>query len=225
MFVSNSGQGPTGGVSSTSRSRDCLGQQFFHRDSTLEPPGFAVQEACSLHGAVHACWHPQRLRCPLPASVSEKLKLTLELGVGVYPPANPEVAIMQELCSHRATQSAVIPNLEPNTRYEFMVRLHVDQISSSWSSVVYHQTLPAGNQTIRAHQFPSLSSYLDLFLLFVRLSSACELLDNLKLWGSHAGLGLLGSMLCSSDHKDKNELFANKTCYVQHHSNRRLEFE
>lgn len=109
---------------------------------------------------------------------------------------------MQELCSLRATQSAVITNLEPNTRYEFMVRLHVDQISSSWSSVVYHQTLPAGNQTIRSHQFPSLSSYLDPFLLFVRLSSACEPLDNLKLWGNHAGLGLPGILLCSSDHNE-----------------------
>lgn len=43
----------------------------------------------------------------------------------------------------------MIPNLEPNTRYEFVVRLHLDQISSPWSSVVYHRTLPAGNETIR----------------------------------------------------------------------------
>lgn len=47
----------------------------------------------------------------------------------------------------------MIPNLEPNTRYEFVVRLHLDQISSPWSSVVYHQTLPAGNETIRIHLF------------------------------------------------------------------------
>ncbi|XP_072291432.1 protogenin B-like [Eucyclogobius newberryi] len=40
-------------------------------------------------------------------------------------------------------QSAMIQKLNPNTRYEFVVRLHVDQMSSPWSSVVYHQTLPS----------------------------------------------------------------------------------
>lgn len=40
----------------------------------------------------------------------------------------------------------VVLNLGPNTRYEFVVRLHVDQMSSPWSSVVYHQTLPAGKK-------------------------------------------------------------------------------
>ncbi|XP_055011676.1 protogenin B [Boleophthalmus pectinirostris] len=42
-----------------------------------------------------------------------------------------------------AKQSVIIPKLHPNTRYEFVVRLHVDQMSSPWSSVVYHQTLPS----------------------------------------------------------------------------------
>ncbi|XP_047451962.1 protogenin B-like isoform X2 [Mugil cephalus] len=37
-------------------------------------------------------------------------------------------------------QSVTVQNLLPNTRYEFVVRLHVDQMSSPWSSVVYHQT-------------------------------------------------------------------------------------
>nr|XP_046249244.1 protogenin B-like [Scatophagus argus] len=41
------------------------------------------------------------------------------------------------------TQSVTVQNLDPNTRYEFVVRLHVDQMSSPWSSVVYHRTLPA----------------------------------------------------------------------------------
>ncbi|KAM6936966.1 protogenin B-like [Xenentodon cancila] len=40
-------------------------------------------------------------------------------------------------------QSVMVQNLTPNTRYEFVVRLHVDQMSSPWSSVVYHQTPPA----------------------------------------------------------------------------------
>lgn len=56
---------------------------------------------------------------------------------------------MEEFCFHSTTQTALLQNLDPNTRYEFVVRLHVDQISSPWSSVVYHQTLPAGTKTIR----------------------------------------------------------------------------
>ncbi|KAL7401590.1 hypothetical protein ABVT39_001820 [Epinephelus coioides] len=40
-------------------------------------------------------------------------------------------------------QSVMVQNLLPNTRYEFVVRLHVDQMSSTWSSVVYHMTPPA----------------------------------------------------------------------------------
>ncbi len=47
---------------------------------------------------------------------------------------------------HSTKQSVMVPNLDPNTRYEFVVRLHVDQMSSPWSSVVYHRTLPAGNK-------------------------------------------------------------------------------
>ncbi|KAG7245479.1 hypothetical protein INR49_010930 [Caranx melampygus] len=41
-------------------------------------------------------------------------------------------------------QGVTVQNLDSNTRYEFVVRLHVDQMSSPWSSVVYHRTLPAG---------------------------------------------------------------------------------
>ncbi|KAM8892723.1 protogenin B [Spinachia spinachia] len=40
-------------------------------------------------------------------------------------------------------QSVMVQDLDPNTRYEFVVRLHADQMSSPWSSVVYYQTLPA----------------------------------------------------------------------------------
>ncbi|XP_018866859.4 protogenin isoform X1 [Gorilla gorilla gorilla] len=36
----------------------------------------------------------------------------------------------------------LVQDLEPNTKYEFAVRLHVDQLSSPWSPVVYHSTLP-----------------------------------------------------------------------------------
>nr|XP_056721989.1 protogenin [Euleptes europaea] len=36
----------------------------------------------------------------------------------------------------------LIQGLEASTRYEFAVRLHVDQLSSPWSPVLYHTTLP-----------------------------------------------------------------------------------
>ncbi|XP_054980531.1 protogenin [Sorex araneus] len=36
----------------------------------------------------------------------------------------------------------LVQGLEPNTKYEFAVRLHVAQLSSPWSPVVYHSTLP-----------------------------------------------------------------------------------
>uniref|UniRef100_G3TG99 Protogenin n=1 Tax=Loxodonta africana TaxID=9785 RepID=G3TG99_LOXAF len=36
----------------------------------------------------------------------------------------------------------LVEGLEPNTKYEFAVRLHVGRLSSPWSPVVYHSTLP-----------------------------------------------------------------------------------
>ncbi|XP_061102977.1 protogenin A-like [Conger conger] len=41
-----------------------------------------------------------------------------------------------------AQQSMLVQGLEPNTRYEFAVRLRVDQLASPWSPVVYQSTLP-----------------------------------------------------------------------------------
>ncbi|CDQ78999.1 unnamed protein product [Oncorhynchus mykiss] len=43
-----------------------------------------------------------------------------------------------------AEKNILVPDLEPNTRYEFAVRLHLDQLSSPWSPVVYQSTLPEG---------------------------------------------------------------------------------
>ncbi|XP_071271847.1 protogenin B-like [Salvelinus alpinus] len=40
-------------------------------------------------------------------------------------------------------QSVQIQSLDSNTRYEFVVRLHVDQLASPWSMVVFQRTLPA----------------------------------------------------------------------------------
>ncbi|KAM4597248.1 protogenin A [Fundulus diaphanus] len=39
-------------------------------------------------------------------------------------------------------QRLLVRDLEPNTKYEFAVRLHIDQLSSPWSPVVYHSTFP-----------------------------------------------------------------------------------
>ncbi|KAF7211970.1 protogenin A isoform X1 [Nothobranchius furzeri] len=39
-------------------------------------------------------------------------------------------------------QSLFVQDLEPNTKYEFAVRLHIDQLSSPWSPVAYQTTFP-----------------------------------------------------------------------------------
>uniref|UniRef100_A0A8D3E2R5 Protogenin n=1 Tax=Scophthalmus maximus TaxID=52904 RepID=A0A8D3E2R5_SCOMX len=39
-------------------------------------------------------------------------------------------------------QSLLVRDLEPNTKYEFAIRLHIDQLSSPWSPVVYQSTCP-----------------------------------------------------------------------------------
>uniref|UniRef100_A0A3P8T1I2 Protogenin n=1 Tax=Amphiprion percula TaxID=161767 RepID=A0A3P8T1I2_AMPPE len=41
-----------------------------------------------------------------------------------------------------SVQSLLVQDLEPNTKYEFAIRLHIDQLSSPWSPVVYQTTLP-----------------------------------------------------------------------------------
>ncbi|XP_062861080.1 protogenin A [Trichomycterus rosablanca] len=43
---------------------------------------------------------------------------------------------------HTGDQNLLVKDLESNTRYEFAVRLHVDQLSSPWSPVVYQSTPP-----------------------------------------------------------------------------------
>ncbi|CAL8243246.1 unnamed protein product [Lota lota] len=39
-------------------------------------------------------------------------------------------------------EQLLVQDLEPNTRYEFAIRLHLDQLSSPWSPVVYQNTFP-----------------------------------------------------------------------------------
>lgn len=39
----------------------------------------------------------------------------------------------------------MVKDLQPNTKYEFAIRLHIDQLSSPWSPVVYQSTFANGN--------------------------------------------------------------------------------
>ncbi|KAF7660585.1 hypothetical protein LDENG_00279200 [Lucifuga dentata] len=39
-------------------------------------------------------------------------------------------------------QNLLVQGLEPNTKYEFAIRLHIEQLSSPWSPVVYQSTFP-----------------------------------------------------------------------------------
>lgn len=68
---------------------------------------------------------------------------------------------------YSAEKNILVPDLEPNTRYEFAVRLHLDQLSSPWSPVVYQSTLPEGEHQhgfIQQHMLYRLIEYtLNLF--------------------------------------------------------------
>lgn len=50
--------------------------------------------------------------------------------------------------SDRSEQNLLVTDLEPNTKYEFAIRLHIDQLSSPWSPVVYQSTFPDGELII-----------------------------------------------------------------------------
>jgi len=52
---------------------------------------------------------------------------------------------------YRSETHMLVQGLEPKTMYEFAVRLHVDQLSSPWSPVVYHTTLPEGKALREEH--------------------------------------------------------------------------
>lgn len=52
--------------------------------------------------------------------------------------------VMSSLC--RSEQNLLVRDLEPNTKYEFAIRLHIDQLSSPWSPVVYQSTFPEGER-------------------------------------------------------------------------------
>lgn len=49
----------------------------------------------------------------------------------------------------RSEQNILVRDLEPNTKYEFAIRLHIDQLSSPWSPVVYQSTFPDGKPRVK----------------------------------------------------------------------------
>lgn len=49
----------------------------------------------------------------------------------------------------RSERSILVRDLEPNTKYEFAIRLHIDQLSSPWSPVVYQSTFPDGKPCLK----------------------------------------------------------------------------
>lgn len=49
----------------------------------------------------------------------------------------------------RTEQTVTLTGLQPNTRYEFAVRLHMDHMSSPWSVTVYQKTSLEGNESAR----------------------------------------------------------------------------
>ncbi|TWW76027.1 protogenin B-like [Takifugu flavidus] len=98
------------------------------------PPPDQLTVLASNSTAVTLRWNP-------PALASRK---SVRYTVRCTPVGTRSAAAIRYL--QVTTQTALLQNLDPNTRYEFVVRLHVDQISSPWSSVVYHQTLPAAPQ-------------------------------------------------------------------------------
>lgn len=61
------------------------------------------------------------------------------------------VKFMLFLSLCRSETHMLVQGLEPRTMYEFAVRLHVDQLSSPWSPVVYHTTLPEGKALGEQH--------------------------------------------------------------------------
>lgn len=66
-------------------------------------------------------------------------------------------------CSNE--QNILVRGLEPNTRYEFAIRLHIDTLSSPWSPVVYQNTLPEGNKNVKTLNTSQLSDRINALFL------------------------------------------------------------
>ncbi|KAG7281018.1 hypothetical protein CRUP_016650 [Coryphaenoides rupestris] len=105
----------------------------YQSDQTISTPGCVTVTANSSSSVV--------LRWSRPAFLAGK---PLSFTVRCTPVGTHNASAIRYLQTIK--QNMTVQNLSPNTRYEFVVRLHLDQMSSPWSSVVYHQT-PAAAPT------------------------------------------------------------------------------
>ncbi|XP_051978490.1 protogenin B-like [Xyrauchen texanus] len=98
------------------------------RLAMLPPPDHIHTEANS-SSAVSLVWGR-------PAFSSGK-PLSYSVRYGPVSPSNTSTVRYLQTTE----QTVKVTGLRPNTRYEFAVRLHMDQMSSPWSSTVYERTL------------------------------------------------------------------------------------
>ncbi|XP_041965328.1 protogenin B [Alosa sapidissima] len=103
------------------------------RVATVPPPDHLTAQSHNSSGVL--------LRWRRPAFASVRL-LNYTVRVSPVGPQNASTVHY----THTSNQSLLVSGLKPNTRYEFAVRLHLDQGSSSWSPAVYQKTLPAAPQ-------------------------------------------------------------------------------
>ncbi|XP_056137223.1 protogenin B-like [Lampris incognitus] len=95
------------------------------------PPPDHVTSVANSSSAVSLNWS-------LPAFISRK---AVRFTVRCTPLGSHNASAIRYLQTTK--QSVMVQNLEANTCYEFVVRLHVDQMSSPWSSVIRQRTLVA----------------------------------------------------------------------------------
>ncbi|KAG1938339.1 protogenin [Pimephales promelas] len=92
------------------------------------PPPDRVQAAARSSSAVSLSWGRPAFSSGNSVSYSVR-----------YGPASPSAADSVRY-AQTTEQTVTVSGLRPNTRYEFAVRLHMDQMSSPWSASVYHRT-------------------------------------------------------------------------------------
>ncbi|XP_050955350.1 protogenin B [Labeo rohita] len=98
------------------------------RLAALPPPDHIDAKANS-SSAVSLSWGRPAFSSGKPVSYSVR-----------YGPVSPSDASTVRYVQ-TTEQTVMVTGLRPNTRYEFSVRLHMDQMSSPWSATVYQRTL------------------------------------------------------------------------------------
>lgn len=107
----------------------------------------------------------------------------------------------------RSEQRLLVRDLEPNTKYEFAVRLHLDQLSSPWSPVVYRSTFPKGENAETSY------SPINFFI------SSCTKtnIPMLKLFGVHFVFSFSppSSHATSFQHQSDSNWRRHRTCFME----------